>query len=72
MHMHVLHGGARSCEHHDYHGVRAGETVAVELATVEWVFWFDHHRLLKPLGYTPPTEIEVNYYMQLSSQAIPG
>jgi len=45
---------------------------AVELATLEWVSWFDHHCLLRPLGYTRPKETEVNYYMQLSSQAIPG
>jgi hypothetical protein len=45
---------------------------AVELVTLEWVSWFDHHCLLRPLGYTRPTETEVNYYMQLSSQAIRG
>lgn len=39
---------------------------------LEWGSWFDHQRLLKPLGYTPPTETEVNYYMKLSSQAISG
>jgi transposase InsO family protein len=27
---------------------------AVELATLEWVSWFNHHRLLEPLGYIPP------------------
>jgi len=25
---------------------------AVELATLEWVAWFNHHRLLEPIGYT--------------------
>ncbi|MFC6415946.1 IS3 family transposase, partial [Massilia varians] len=45
---------------------------AVELATLEWVSWFNHHRLLKPLGYIPPAEAEANYYKQLSSQAIPA
>jgi transposase InsO family protein len=45
---------------------------AVELATLEWVAWFNHHRLLDPLGYIPPAEAEANYYMQLSSQAIPA
>ena len=43
---------------------------AVELATLEWVSWFNHHRLLEPLGYIPPAEAEANYYEQLSSQAI--
>jgi hypothetical protein len=33
---------------------------AVELATLEWVSWFNHHRLLEPLGYIPPAEAEAN------------
>jgi putative transposase len=45
---------------------------AVELATLEWVSWFTHHRLLEPLGYIPQAEAEANYYEQLSSQAIPA
>ncbi|MEW6763432.1 MAG: IS3 family transposase [Pseudomonadota bacterium] len=45
---------------------------AVELAALEWVSWFNHHRLLEPLGYIPPAEAEANYYKQLSSQAIPA
>jgi len=43
---------------------------AVELATLEWVSWFNHHRLLEPLGYIPPAEAEANYYKQLSSQVV--
>ena len=35
---------------------------AVELATLEWVSWFNHHRLLGPLGYIPPAEAEENYW----------
>lgn len=27
---------------------------AVELATLEWVSWFNHHRLFEPIGYIPP------------------
>jgi hypothetical protein len=42
---------------------------AVELATLEWVAWFNHHRLLGPIGYIPPAEAEANYYRQLASQA---
>ena len=38
---------------------------AVELATLEWVAWFNHHRLLEPIGYIPPAEAEANYYRQL-------
>jgi len=42
---------------------------AVELATLEWVSWFNHHRLLEPIGYIPPAEAEENYYRQLARQA---
>ena len=28
---------------------------AVEFATLEWVSWFNHHRLLEPIGYIPPS-----------------
>ncbi len=41
---------------------------AVEFATLEWVSWFNHHRLLEPIGYIPPAEAEANYYRQLASQ----
>ena len=41
---------------------------SVELATLEWVAWFNHHRLLGPIGYVPPAEAEANYYRQLASQ----
>ncbi|SCX77094.1 Transposase InsO and inactivated derivatives [Nitrosospira sp. Nsp13] len=34
---------------------------ALEMATLEWVSWFNHHRLLEPIGYIPPAEAEVNY-----------
>lgn len=42
---------------------------AVELATLEWVAWFNHHRLLDPIGYIPPAEAEANYYWQLETEA---
>ncbi|MFC6308070.1 IS3 family transposase [Paraburkholderia dipogonis] len=38
---------------------------SVELATLEWVAWFNHHRLMALLGYIPPAEAEANYYRQL-------
>ena len=41
---------------------------SVELATLEWVAWFNHHRLLGPIGYIPPAEAEANYYRHLASQ----
>jgi transposase InsO family protein len=43
---------------------------AVEMATLEWVSWFNHHRLLEPIGYIPPAEAEANYYRQLTEQAM--
>jgi putative transposase len=42
---------------------------AVELATLEWVSWFNHSRLLEPIGYIPPAEAEANYYRQFANQA---
>ena len=41
---------------------------AVELATLEWVSWFNHHRLLEPIGYIPPEEAEERYYQQLAEK----
>src|SRR5512135_1800602 len=37
---------------------------AVEFATLEWVDWFNHRRLLEPLGYVPPAEYEARYYAE--------
>jgi transposase InsO family protein len=37
---------------------------AVEFATLDWVDWFNHRRLLEPLGYVPPAEYEARYYAQ--------
>jgi transposase InsO family protein len=34
----------------------------VEFATLTWVWWFNHHRLLEPLGYLPPAQYEENFY----------
>ncbi|MFM0307744.1 IS3 family transposase [Paraburkholderia sp. RL17-383-BIF-A] len=43
---------------------------SVELATLEWVAWFNHHRLMEPIGYIPPAEAEANYYRQLKTAAV--
>jgi transposase InsO family protein len=37
---------------------------AVEFATLVWVDWFNHRRLLEPIGYVPPAEYEAEYYAQ--------
>ena len=33
----------------------------VEFATLEWVDWFNHRRLLEPIGNIPPAEFEAMY-----------
>ena len=35
---------------------------AVELATLEWVDWFNNRRLLEPIGNIPPAESEKHRY----------
>jgi transposase InsO family protein len=40
---------------------------AVELATLEWVDWFNHRRLLEPIGNVPPAEAEQRYYTELAA-----
>jgi putative transposase len=33
----------------------------VEFATLEWVDWFNHRRLLEPIGNIPPAEFEDHF-----------
>jgi transposase InsO family protein len=40
----------------------------VELATLEWVWWYNNHRLMEALGYLPPAEYEKQFAF---SQAAP-
>lgn len=40
---------------------------SVEMATMEWVSWFNTQRLLGPIGYVPPAEAEANYYRRLET-----
>jgi len=35
----------------------------LELATLEWVDWFNHRRLFGELGHVPPAEFETNHYL---------
>ena len=42
---------------------------SLELATLQWVQWFNHIRLLEPIGYIPPAEAEENYYRQLANRS---
>jgi putative transposase len=43
---------------------------AVEFATLEWVDWFNHRRLLEPIGNIPPAEAEDRYYATLELPAM--
>ena len=43
---------------------------AVELATLEWVDWYNNRRLLEPIGNMPPAEAEACYYAQLEPAAM--
>jgi putative transposase len=42
----------------------------VEFATLEWVDWFNHRRLLEPIGYIPPAEFELMYYRNQATPAV--
>jgi putative transposase len=39
----------------------------VEYATLEWVDWFNHRRLLEPIGDIPPAEFEEIFYRERAS-----
>jgi transposase InsO family protein len=43
---------------------------AVEYATLEWVDWFNHRRLLEPIGNVPTAELEMAYYCQQAGSAM--
>jgi len=43
---------------------------AVELATLEWVDWFNNRRLLEPIGNIPPAEAEERYHAMLAEPAM--
>ena len=42
----------------------------VEYATLEWVDWFNHRRLLEPIGDIPPAEYEMMYYRQIEESTM--
>jgi putative transposase len=43
---------------------------AVEFATLEWADWFNHRRLLEPIGNIPPAEAEQRYFVMLDQMKI--
>ena len=40
----------------------------VEIATAEWVDWFNHRRLYEYCGDIPPADLETAYYAQTRAQ----
>ncbi|WP_326589267.1 IS3 family transposase [Streptomyces brevispora] len=42
----------------------------VELATAEWVDWYNHRRLHGEIGHVPPVEYEANYYTELTKPQV--
>ncbi|MGF6383791.1 transposase InsO family protein [Paraburkholderia atlantica] len=42
---------------------------ALELATLEWVDWFNNRRLFGPIGDIPPAEAGQAYYRQFENVA---
>ena len=40
---------------------------AVEIATLEWIDWFNQRRLLEPIGNVSPAEKTFEYYQNLAS-----
>lgn len=39
-------------------------------ATLEWVDWFNHRRLLEPIGNIPPAEADARYFAQTDGVAM--
>ena len=44
----------------------------LEYATLEYVDWFNHRRLLEPIGDIPPTEKEANHHQQQERVQLAG
>lgn len=42
----------------------------VELATARWVEWWNHRRLLEPIGDVPPAECEAAYYAKQTASVV--
>lgn len=45
-------------------------TTEVEMQTLKWVDWYNHRRLLEPIGNIPPAEAEANFWRMNNSSAM--
>lgn len=45
---------------------------ALELATCDWVHWFNYKRLHSSIGYVPPVEYEAMYYSHINPRQHPS
>jgi transposase InsO family protein len=55
---------------HPHHQKPWQSAEAIELATLDWVSWFNKQRLLERIGYIPPAEAELNYYRCTNGQEV--
>ncbi|AZQ36240.1 hypothetical protein EJ357_24515 [Streptomyces cyaneochromogenes] len=76
--------GPRRCRHHSDAGSRSilfkAEVIKpqrpwktlshVELATAEWVDWYNHRRLHSEIGHVPPVEYEANFHRATTNSQI--
>jgi transposase InsO family protein len=44
----------------------------VSFSTLEWVDWFNHRRLLEPIGDVPLVEFEATYYAKEETEEAEG
>ena len=42
----------------------------LEMATLQWVHWYNHERLMQSIGYIPPAEAEDHFWRQQPCQAL--
>jgi transposase InsO family protein len=45
---------------------------AVEIATLDWVDWYNNRRIMEPIGYRSPREAEMEYYQAQMRTADPA
>jgi putative transposase len=43
----------------------------LELATCDWVHWFNHNRLHSAIGYVSPVAFEAEYYRHHNPRQLP-